>query len=57
MDYFEQILKEIEVSISIETDKMIDASKRLEETTKKLEELKKQKDVVLAMANQVSREY
>jgi hypothetical protein len=57
MDYFEQILKEIEVSISIETDKMIDASKKLEETTKKLEELKKQKDVVLAMANQVSREY
>ena len=57
MDYFEQILNEIEASISIETDKMIDASKRLEETTKKLEELKKQKQVVLAMANQVSREY
>jgi hypothetical protein len=50
MDYFEQVLNEIEKSISIETDKMIEASK-------KLEELKQQKDTILAIVNKVKVEY
>jgi hypothetical protein len=50
MDYFEQVLKELDESISIETDKMIHASK-------KIEELKKQRDVILAIVNKVNTEY
>ena len=50
MDYFEQILNEIEKSISIETDKMIQASK-------KIEELKQQRDTILAIVNKVKVEY
>ena len=50
MDYFEQVLNEIEKSISIETDKMIQASK-------KIEELKQQRDTILAIVNKVKVEY
>lgn len=57
MDYFEQVLKEIDTNISIETDNMIQASKKLEECTRKIEELKHQKAAVLAVANKVTSEY
>jgi hypothetical protein len=50
MDYFEDILKDINESISIETDKMIEASK-------KIEELKRQKDVILALTTKINTEY
>ena len=50
MDYFEQVLNEIDKSISIETDKMIQASK-------KIEELKQQRDTILAIVNKVKVEY
>jgi len=50
MDYFEEVLKALEESISIETDKMIEASK-------KIEELKQQRDVILALTTKVNTEY
>jgi hypothetical protein len=50
MDYFEDILKALEESISIETNKMIEASK-------KIEQLKKQKEVILALTNKVTEAY
>jgi hypothetical protein len=50
MDYFEEVLKALEESISIETDKMIEASK-------KIEELKQQRDVVLALSTKINTEY
>jgi hypothetical protein len=50
MDYFEEVLKALEESISIETDKMIEASK-------KIEELKQQRDVILALTTKINTEY
>jgi hypothetical protein len=50
MDYFEQVVKELEESISIETDKMIQASKNIEE-------LKTQRDTILALANKINADY
>jgi hypothetical protein len=50
MDYFEEVLKALEESISIETDKMIEASK-------KIEELKQQRDVILALSTKINTEY
>jgi len=57
MDYVEHVLKEIDSAISIETDNMIESSKKLEESTKKIEELKRQKAAVLAVSNKINLEY
>ena len=57
MQYFEQIIDEINININIETDKMLEASKKLQESSSKIEELKQQKQTVLALSNQVNKEY
>jgi DNA repair exonuclease SbcCD ATPase subunit len=57
MNYFEEIINALDASISIETDKMLEASKKLQETTQKIEELKRQKETVLALTNRVTTEY
>ena len=57
MDYFELLLKEIDTSIMVETEIMMDASKKLKESTDKIEELKKQKQLVLSLTRVVSTPY
>ena len=57
MDYFELLLKEIDTSIMVETEIMMDASKKLKESTDKIEELKKQKQLVLSLTRVVSTSY
>ena len=57
MNYFEEVINAIDLSISIETDKMLEASKKLQETTQKIEELKRQRETVLALTNRVNIEY
>ena len=57
MDYFELLLKEIDTSIMIETEVMMDASKKLKESTDKIEEFKKQKQLVLSLTRVVSTSY
>jgi hypothetical protein len=57
MDYFQTLLNEIDANISIETDKMLEASKKLKEATDKIEELKRQKETVLLLTNRTSKEY
>jgi len=57
MDYFEQLLNEINLTISIETDKMLEISKSLEESRNKIEELKKQKQVIEGLSNKITLEY
>lgn len=57
MDYFQTLLKELDISINIETEKMIEASKKLKESTDKLEELKKQRQLVLSLNSKVTTAY
>jgi hypothetical protein len=57
MEYFEQILKEINENINIETDKMLQATKQLQEASSKIEELKNQKQVVLGLSGKINKEY
>ena len=57
MDYFQTLLSEIENSISIETEKMLDATKKLKESTDKIEELKIQKQTVLSLNSNLSKSY
>jgi hypothetical protein len=57
MDYFQTLLSEIENSISIETEKMLDATKKLKETTDKIEELKAQKQTILSLNSNISKSY
>ena len=57
MQYFEQIINEIDVNINIETDKMLEASKKLQESSSKIEELKQQKQTVLALSTKLTTEY
>lgn len=57
MDYFQTLLSEIDTNISIETDKMLEASKKLKEATDRIEELKHQKQTVMALSNKVNQPY
>lgn len=57
MDYFQTLLSEIDSSISIETEKMLEATKKLKESTDKIEELKRQKQLVLSLNSKVSTPY
>lgn len=57
MDYFQTLLSEIESSISTETEKMLEATKKLKESTDKIEELKKQKQLVLSLNSKVNTPY
>jgi hypothetical protein len=57
MDYFELLLKEIDIAIMTETEIMMEASKKLKDSTDKIEELKKQKQMVLGLTNVVSKSY
>ena len=57
MEYFEQILQEIDININIETDKMLEATKKLQESSSKIEELKLQKQTVLGLTTRVTKEY
>jgi hypothetical protein len=57
MDYFQTLLSEIENSISIETEKMLDSTKKLKESTDKIEELKIQKQTVLSLNSNLSKSY
>jgi archaellum component FlaC len=57
MEYFEQILEEIDENINIETDKMLQATKQLQEASSKIEELKNQKQVVLGLSGKINKEY
>jgi hypothetical protein len=57
MDYFEILLKEIDDNISFETEKMLSASRALQESTEKIEELKQQKNVVLGLSSKVTSPY
>jgi hypothetical protein len=57
MDYFQTLLQEIEIGINIETEKMLEASKKLKESTDKIEELKKQKSIVMGLNSKVTTPY
>lgn len=57
MDYFELLVKEIDTAIMMETELMMDASKKLKEATDKIEEFKKQKQMVLSLTRVVSQPY
>jgi hypothetical protein len=57
MDYFEILLKEIDDNISFETEKMLSASRALQESTETIEELKHQKNVVLGLSSKVTNAY
>jgi len=57
MDYFQTLLTELDISINIETEKMIEASKKLKEATDKIEELKRQKQLVLSLNSKVTTPY
>lgn len=57
MDYFEQLINELNQSIIIETDKMLEYTKKLQESTEKIEELKRQKHTIMALTTHVEREY
>lgn len=57
MDYFQILLKEIDTNISIETDRMVEATKKLKEATDKIEQLKREKEMVLSLTNRMSQEY
>jgi hypothetical protein len=57
MDYFETLISEIDKSINIETEKMLEASKLLREATDKIEELKRQKNTVLSLNTKIEQPY
>lgn len=57
MDYFETLISEIDRNISAETEKMIQASKILKEATDKIEELKREKSVVLSLNSKIEQPY
>jgi hypothetical protein len=57
MDYFQTLLQEIETSISIETEKMLEATKKLKDSSDKIEELKRQKAIVMGLNSKISIEY
>lgn len=54
MDYFEQLINEIDRNISIETDKMLHVMKELDLCKTKIEELKKQRQVVIGLVGNVA---
>jgi archaellum component FlaC len=53
MDYFEQLIKEIDNNINIETDKLLKIMKDMDECKSKIEELKKQKKVVFGLVGNI----
>lgn len=57
MDYFETLITEIDRNISIETEKMLEASKLLKESTDKIEELKKERLVVQSLCAKIQQPY
>jgi hypothetical protein len=57
MDYFQTLLSEIDSSISIETEKMLEATKKLKESTDKIEELKRQRQLVTSLNSKVNTPY
>jgi hypothetical protein len=55
MDYFQTIINEIEHSINIETTKMLEASNKVKEHNDRINELRKQRDTVLGLDKNISK--
>jgi hypothetical protein len=55
MDYFQTIINEIEHSINIETTKMLEASNKVKEHNDRINELRKQRDTVLGLNKNISK--
>lgn len=55
MDYFQTLINEIDNSINIETTRMLEASNKVKEHNDRITELRKQRDTVLGLNKNISK--
>jgi prefoldin subunit 5 len=57
MEYFEQLLDNINIQISAVANEIVEVSKKMEDLNKQMSELNNQKQTILALSQKVNNPY